>query len=72
MTDDCNALAILKPHIRELIDMRVDTKHIEIGIDRQDMISSKKIKSRLDCLTLKLILEKLTLPVDEVNRIFEL
>jgi hypothetical protein len=65
-------LPILLPHVSELIYMRVLTDHVEIGVDGQDMVSSKEIKARLNCLTLKLILEKVTLPVDEINCIFKL
>ena len=65
-------MPILLPHVSELINMRVLTDHVEIGVDGQDMVSSKEIKARLNCLTLKLILEKVTLPVDEINCIFKL
>jgi hypothetical protein len=52
--------------------VRVDTKHVKVCIDRQDVIASLQIEAGLDCLTLKLVREEFRLPVNEVDSIFKL
>ena len=51
--------------------MTVDSQHVEIGVDRQDVVSHQQVKPCLDLLSLQLFFEIVTSSVDEVNSILK-
>jgi len=40
VSNDPDAVAVLLPHVGVLVDVSVDTEHVEIHVDGQDVITS--------------------------------
>jgi len=62
----------LLPHVRVLVDVAVDTQHVEVHVDGQDVVASQQVESCLQLLPLELILEEFTPSVNEIYRILVL
>ena len=72
ITDDPDAVLVLLPHVRVLVDVAVDTQHVEVHVDGQDVVASQQVESCLQLLPLELILEEFTPSVNEIYRILVL
>ena len=45
IADNSDALTVLVPHVRVLVDVRVDTQHVKVSVDCQNVVALKKVEA---------------------------